>query len=106
PDSAKSVRRTGNSHVTQETIHKDLVSFEVTGDRVRFAIRSTISWQGDVDLLREDYDLTLSRDGGQLSGTLRRIAHNEGNDGTNHSVPETLAPITLYPTDFAARSGH
>jgi hypothetical protein len=104
PDITKSVQRTGDMHPYQQSIHKDVASFEMAGNTLHFTIRNTISWNGDTNFARDEYNLTLSEDGRQLTGTVRHIAINDGNDFTNHSVPQTVTPITLYGTDYTTRS--
>jgi hypothetical protein len=104
PDITKSVQRTSDIQPIKQAIHKDLASFEAAGNRLHFIIRSTISWYGDTNFTRDDYNLTLSDDGRQLTGTVRRVAMNDGNDGTNHSVPQAVTPITLFSTDWNSRS--
>jgi hypothetical protein len=103
PDIMKSVQRTGDTHPYRQSIHRDVAFFEVADNTLHFTIRNTISWNGDTNFARDEYDLTLSQDGRQLAGTVRHITISDGNDFTNHSVPQTVTPITLYPTDYTTR---
>jgi hypothetical protein len=105
PDTTRSVRRPGEIRPRIQSIHKDIVSFEVTGDKVHFTIRNTISSNGDTGYARDEYNLTLSQDGQQLSGSVRRTA-NADTGLTDDHVPVTVTPITLFPTDFATRAQH
>ncbi len=78
------------------------MSLEVVGSNVQFSIRNTISVNGDTGYRRDEYDLTLSQDGGQLIGTVRRTA-NADTGLTDDTVPMNVTPITLYPTDGLTR---
>lgn len=101
-DSTREIKGSIGTWHHQE-IHKSLISFAVADGNVRFSIRSMISMAGDTNYAREDYNLTLSDDGGQMTGTVRRIALN-GSGLTDDPVPQTVTPITLYPTDYTTRS--
>ena len=101
PDSTRSIKR--GIYVTHQSIHKSVVSLAVVGGNVQFSIRSTISSRGDTDYARDEYDLNLSQDGSQLTGTVRRVA-NIGSGLTDDTVPMTVTPITLFPTDWASRN--
>jgi hypothetical protein len=103
PDTTKSVRLPNGMPDWSLSIHKDIVSFEVVGSEVRFTIRSLISRRGDTNYARDDYNLTMSEDGHQMTGTVRRTA-NSGSGLPGFPARITITPITLFPTDFATRS--
>ena len=103
PDITRSVTGFEGMRHFSQSIHKAIVSFEVVGNTVQFTIRSTISINGDTNFARDNYNLTLSEDGRQMIGTVRRVALN-GSGLTDDPVPQTVTPITLFPTAFATRS--
>jgi hypothetical protein len=101
PDMTLSRQAPGTVRTWSMAVHKAIVSFDVSGNSVQFTIRNTISGGGEIDFVKDDYSLTLSGD--QLIGTVR---HSAGIDENlvDHSVPQAVTPITLFPTDFATRS--
>jgi hypothetical protein len=102
PDTTKSMRLPNGMPDWSLSIHKDIVSFEVVGSEVHFTVRSLISRGGDTNYARDEYNLTLSEDGHQMTGTVRRIANNgSGLPGFPSRI--TITPITLFPADFATR---
>jgi hypothetical protein len=103
PDTTKSVQLPNGMPDWPLSIHGDIVSFEVVGSEVRFTIRSLISRGGDTNYARDDYNLALSEDGHQMTGTVRRTA-NSGSGLPGFPARITITPITLFPTDFATRS--
>jgi hypothetical protein len=103
PDITRTVHPSWSIRPRAQSIHKDIASFEVAGNMVRFTIRSIISSNGDTGYARDEYNLTLSEDGGQLTGTVRRTA-NADTGLTDDHVPTGVGPITLFSTDFATRS--
>lgn len=84
----------------EETIEKSLVSFNVADGKVRFSIRSVISVHGDLDYELDQYDLKLSDDGHQLTGTVSTRFDEQG----TAPLRMTRAAITLFPTDWNTRS--
>jgi hypothetical protein len=103
PDITRSVQRPNDIRPLLQSIHKEIVSFEAAGNTVRFAIRNTIGSNGDLNTARDDYDLTVSEDGSQLTGTLRHTSNHEGGLSYDH-VPVSVTPITLYSTDWSSRA--
>jgi hypothetical protein len=103
PDTTKSVQRPDGMPDWPQSIHKDILSFEVAGNTVHFTIRNLISRGGDTNYARDDYKLTLSEDGRQMIGTVTRT-FNFGSGLTDSPPPITVTPITLFPADFATRS--
>jgi hypothetical protein len=95
-----STRPLVRDRVYQESIHKSLVSLKVVGGNVQFSIRNLISENGDINYERDEYNLNLSEDGGELIGTVRRIINYEGTDKPSM----TVAPITLFPGDWNSRN--
>ena len=79
--------------------HKEIIRFEVAGNTVHFTIRNEISRGGDTNYQRDDYNLNLSGDGGELIGSKRSVFTWDSQD-----VRETVTPITLFPTDWNTRS--
>jgi hypothetical protein len=99
PDTTKSVLRPGGMPAWPQSIHKDITRFEVAGNTVHFTIRNMISEGGDTDYERDEYNLNLSGDGGELIGSERSMFVHDSPD-----VRVTVTPVTLFPTDFATRS--
>jgi hypothetical protein len=97
------VRRPSDIHPLLQSIHKDLISFDVAGNAVRFTIRSTISSNGDLNSARDEYDLMLSGDERKLTGKVRHTSNHEAGLTYDH-VPVTVAPIALFPSDWASRT--
>jgi hypothetical protein len=91
PDVTRTVMR--GSRASRETVHREIASFNVAGNKVQFSIRGTYSENGDIGVEREVYDLNLSEDGSQLTGSVRRIPYNP--------FLQTLGPVTLSRADFA-----
>jgi len=87
----------------QESIQKSLVSLKVVGGNVQFSIRNIISENGDTGYRRDEYNLNLAEDGRQLIGTVRRTA-NPDSGLTDDSVPMTVTPITLFPSNWTSRN--
>ena len=103
PDTTKSVQLPNGMPDWPLSIHGDIVSFEVVGSEVRFTIRSLISRGGDTNYARDDYNLALSEDGHQMTGTVRRTA-NSGSRLPGFPARITVTPITLFPADVTRRS--
>jgi hypothetical protein len=99
PDTTKSVLRPGGMPGWRQSIHKDILSFEVAGNTVHFTIRNMISEGGDTDYERDEYKLTLSEDGGELIGSERSVFVHDSPD-----VRVTVTPITLFPGDWNSRN--
>jgi hypothetical protein len=87
-------------HVFQGETNKYLVSFRVTGGNVRFSIRTLTSVNGDTNYELDQYNLNLSQDGRQLTGTVMSRIDEEG----TAPMRMTRADITLFPTDWNTRS--
>lgn len=97
PDTTKSMLMGNGLPDWPQSIHKDIISFEVAGNRVRFTIRNLISRGGDTNYERDEYNLNL--DGGALIGSEKSIFVHDSPD-----VRVTVTPVTLFPADFATRS--
>jgi hypothetical protein len=103
PNTTKSALMPDGMPAWPQSIHKDVTRFEVAGDKIRFTIRNVITSGGDVNYERDDYSLTLSDDGRQMTGTETRTA-NIGSGFVGQAASITVTAVALFPTDFAARS--
>ena len=76
PDTTKSMLMRNGLPDWPQSTHKDIALFEVAGNKVHFTIRNEISRGGDANYERDDYNLTLSGDGGELGHRLIKAYPN------------------------------
>jgi hypothetical protein len=103
PDTTKSALMPDGMPAWSQSIHKAVTRFAVAGSKIRFSIQNEITSGGDVNYERDDYSLTLSDDGRQMTGTETRTA-NIGSGFVGQPASITVTAIALFPTDFATRS--
>ena len=95
-DNAESSRQIARGILAfQESIDKSLLSFKVADGNVQFSIRSLITLNGDINYERDTYDLSLSQDGRQLTGTEKIMVYADGSAPLRTGV----TPITLFLGD-------